>query len=162
MSHIITYTKPISPFKVVFGILIILFAFYIIIFNSLLFGLFMIGFAIYLVSTSGSQFNMDSNTYRMIWSIFGIHIGKWVKSPDFEYISVFKGKQKQRVNSLGASTTFTDDVFLINLFYDRNKHLTFYRSFDKGDAFKVAKHFQLVLLIDILDSTDREQKWLKA
>jgi len=66
------------------------------------------------------------------------------------------------MNSLGASTTFTDDVFLINLFYDRNKHLTFYRSFDKGDAFKVAKHFQLVLLIDILDSTDREQKWLKA
>ena len=120
----------------------------------------MIGFAIYLVSTTGSQFDMDNKTYRTIWSIFGIHFGTWKKSPDFEYISIFKGKQSQRVNSLGASTKFTEDVYLINLFYNRNKHLIFYRTFDKVDAIKVAKHFQMILLLDILDATEREQKWM--
>jgi len=160
MNNIITYTKPVSTFKIIFGAIVILFAFYIIFFESILFGCFMIGFAVYLASTTGSQYNMDNNTVRNIWSIFGIHFGKWKVGPNFEYISVFKGKQKQRVNSLGASTTFIDEIFLVNLFYDRNKHLTFYRTFEKEAAFKIAKHFQLVFNIDILDSTEREQKWL--
>ena len=87
-------------------------------------------------------------------------MGKWKPIPEFEYISVFKGMQKQRVNSLGASTTFTDVVFLINLFYDSNKHITFYRTFEKENAFKVARHFKLALGLDILDATEREQKWV--
>ncbi|MBZ0327192.1 MAG: hypothetical protein K8F54_06265 [Altibacter sp.] len=161
MNHILTYTKPVSPLKLIFGAVIILGAFYIIVFNSLLFGLFMIGFAVYLTSTTGSQFNMDNNMYRNIWSLFGLHFGSWQASPKFEYISVFKGRQRQRVNSLGASTSFSDEVYLVNLFYQRNKHLTFYRTFDKADAFKVAKHFHLVLYLDILDATEREQTWIR-
>jgi hypothetical protein len=123
-------------------------------------GFFMMSFAIYLASSVGSQINVDKNTYRNIWSIFAIHFGNWKSNPKFEYISVFKGKQKQRVNSLGASTTFSDEVFLINLFYDRNKHKTFYRTFDKKNAFEVAQHFKLALDIDILDATVRKQQWL--
>lgn len=162
MNNIITYTKPVSILKIIFGALIFLFAFYIILFNSILFGLFMIAFAVYLTATTGSQVNLDDNTFRNLWSMFGVHIGKWKTSPNFEYISVFKGKQSQRVNSLGATTKFTEDVFLVNLFYERNKHLTFYRTFDKEDAFKVAKHFYLAYGIDILDATDKEQKWIDS
>jgi len=117
-------------------------------------------FGVYLASSEGSQIDLDNNTYRTVWSLFAIHIGKWKPNPKFEYISVFKGKQKQRINSLGASTSFIDEVFLINLFYDRNKHRTFYRTFDKKDALKVAEHFKLALGINILDATEREQKWL--
>jgi hypothetical protein len=120
----------------------------------------MMSFGVYLASSVGSQINLDDNTYRNIWSIFAIHFGKWTANPKFEYISVFKGKQKQRVNSLGASITFSDEVFLINLFYTRNKHKTFYRTFDKKNAFEVAQHFKLALGINILDATEREQKWL--
>ncbi len=155
MSNIITYTKPVSTLKTIFSAITILFSFYIIVYESPLFGFFMIGFAIYLASTTGSQFNMDDHSYRNIWSIFGLHFGKWHPSPEFEYISVFKGKQSQRVNSLGASTTFSDDIFLVNLFYDRNKHLTFYRTFEKEDAFKVADHFKLAFDIEIHDATER-------
>jgi len=161
MENLITYLKPVSILKKLFGTTIFLFAFYIIVYQSMLFGFFMISFAVYLISSEGTQINLDSNTYRNIWSIFAIHFGKWKPIPEFEYISVFKGKQKQRANALGASTTFTDIVFLINLFYDRNKHITFYRTFDKNDAFKIAQHFKLALGIDILDATEREQKWLE-
>lgn len=162
MSNIITYTKPVSTLKIIFGAIVFLFAFYIILFESMLFGFFMIAFAVYLASTTGSQVNLDNSTFRNIWSMFGMHFGKWKASPDFEYISVFKGKQSQRVNSLGASAKFTEEVFLVNLFYERNKHLTFYRTFDKEDAFKVAKHFYLAFGIDILDATEREQKWIDS
>lgn len=160
MENIITYLKPVSIFKKIFGTTIFLFAFFTIAYQSMLFGFFMISFAVYLISSEGTQINLAERTYRNIWSIFAIHFGKWKPIPEFEYISVFKGKQKQRVNSLGASTTFTDEVFLINLFYNRNKHITFYRTYNKEDAFKVAKHFKLALGIDILDATEREQKWL--
>lgn len=160
VNNIITYLKPVSFFKSLFGIIVFIFAFYVIFYQNILFGFFMASFAIYLNSSEGSQINLDSRTYRNIWSIFGIHFGKWKPIPTFEYISVFKGRQKQRVNSLGASTTFTDEVFLINLFYGRNRHETFYRTFKKEDAFEVAKHFRLALGIGILDATEREQKWL--
>lgn len=162
MENIITYLKPVSNLKKVFGAVVILFAFYILIFESILFGAFMIAFAVYLASSEGSQINLDTSTYRTIWSLFSIHFGKWKPCPDFEYISVFKGKQSQRVNGLGASTKFIEEVFLVNLFYERNKHLTFHRTFEKEDAFKVAKHFYLALGIDVLDATDREQKWINV
>ena len=160
MDNIITYLKPVSILKKIFGTVIFLFAFFTIVYQSILFGFFMLSFAIYLISSEGTQINLDNNTYRNIWSIFAIHLGKWKPIPEFEYISVFKGMQKQRVNSLGASTTFTDVVFLINLFYDSNKHITFYRTFEKENAFKVARHFKLALGLDILDATEREQKWV--
>jgi len=160
MKNSITYLKPVPFVKRLFGTLIILFAFYVMVYQSLLFSFFMIAFGVYLASSEGSQINLDNNTYRNIWSIFAIHFGKWKTIPKFEYISVFKGKQKQQINSLSASTSFSEEVFLVNLFYEEIKHETFYRTFDKEDAFKVAQHFKLALNLAILDATEREQKWL--
>jgi hypothetical protein len=48
----------------------------------------------------------------------------------------------------------------VNLFYNRNKHITFYKTNDKKAAFDVAQHFKEVLGIDILDATATEKKWL--
>lgn len=162
MEHIITYVRPIPFFKKLFGTLVILFSVYAVFYQSMIIGFFMLAFGIYLSSSEGSQIDLDRKTYRNIWSIFAIHFGKWEPLPDYEYISLFKGKQKQRVNGAGAGTTLTDQVYLINLFYQRNKHTTFYRSFDKDDALKVAKHFRMALGLDILDATERDQRWLKA
>ena len=68
--------------------------------------------------------------------------------------------ENQTINVVSATTTFTTEVILLNLFYNRNKHLTFYKTDDKADAFKVAEHFKLALDIDILDATESETKWL--
>jgi len=159
--NIITYLKPVPIFKRIFGILLCILSFAVIFTISILFGLFIMAFGVYLASTEGSQINLDHKTYRTIWSLFAIHLGKWKRIPEFEYISVFKTKQKQKVNSLGASTSFTDEVILVNLFYNRNKHHTFYRTFEAEDAFKVAQHFKLALNLRILDATEKEKKWLK-
>lgn len=122
----------------------------------------MMAFAVYLISTEGSQINFEKKLYRSIWSIFSIHLGKWNSIPNFEYISVFKGKQKQRVNSLSATTTFSEEIFYVNLFYNRNRHITFYKTFDKNKAFKIANEFKDNLNIDILDATNKEKVWLNS
>ncbi|MFK7813860.1 MAG: hypothetical protein AB8B59_15300 [Maribacter sp.] len=158
--NIITYVKPVSLLKGISGGFLVVTAFAVIFTTNILFGFFIMAFGVYLASTEGSQINLENKTYRTIWSLFAIHFGKWKPIPKFEYISVFKTKQKQRVNSVGASTTFTEDVILVNLFYNRNKHQTFYRTFDKADAFKIADHFKLALGIKILDTTEKDQKWL--
>ena len=49
---------------------------------------------------------------------------------------------------------------MLNLFYGGNKKITFYKTDNKTDAFKVAEHFKLALDIDILDATESEKKWL--
>ncbi|MFY8181481.1 MAG: hypothetical protein ACOVLG_06870 [Flavobacterium sp.] len=49
---------------------------------------------------------------------------------------------------------------MLNLFYNGNKHITFYKTHDKNDAFKVAEKFKLIFNIDVLDATESEKKWL--
>ena len=157
---IITYLKDIPLMKKVFGILIIIAGLYILITSNILFGLIFIVIGINLLLREGSQINLENKTYRTVKSIFGMHIGKWKPCPEFEYISVFRTKENQTVNVVTATTTFTNEVILLNLFYNRNKHLTFYKTDNKADAFKVAEHFKLALDIDILDATESETKWL--
>ncbi len=108
----------------------------------------------------GSEIDLSSKTYRTIHSLFGIKVGKWIPIPEFEYVSVFKTKESQTVRVVTAETTQKYDIILVNLFYNRNKHITFYKTDNKKDAFDVADHFKLALGIDILDATEKEKKWL--
>ena len=110
--------------------------------------------------SEGSEIDLSSKTYRKIHSLLGIKIGKWNQIPVFEYVSVFKTKESQTVRVVTAETTQKYDIILVNLFYDRNKHITFYKTDNKKDAFEVADHFKLALGVDILDATEREKKWL--
>lgn len=156
----ITYLKDIPIIKKIFGILLGIAGIYIFLTTNILFGLIFLAIGINLNLADGSQINLENKTFRKVKSIFGIHLGKWKPCPDFEYISVFRTKENQTVNVVSATTTFTTEVILINLFYNRNKHITFYKTHDKADAFKVAKHFKLALDIDILDATEKENNWL--
>lgn len=158
--NIITYLKDIPTVKKVFAILMGIAGFYIFITSNILFGLIFMVIALNLILAEGSQIDLDNKTYRTIKSIFGIHFGKWKACPAFEYVSVFRTKENQTVNVVTATTTFTTEVILLNLFYNNNKHLTFYKTDNKTDAFKVAEHFKLALDIDILDATEKETRWL--
>lgn len=158
--NIITYLKDVPIMKKVFGILIMIAGLYILLTTTIFFGLLFIVIGTNMILREGSQIDLDSKTYRTMKSIFGIHFGKWKPCPNFEYISVFRTKENQTINVVSATTTFTTEIILINLFYNRNKHLTFYKTDNKEDAFKVAEHFKLALDIDILDATGSEKKWL--
>lgn len=89
-----------------------------------------------------------------------LRLGKWLPIPNFEYVSVFRTKESQTVRVVTAETTQKYEIIQVNLFYNRNKHMTFYKTVNKEDAFEVANHFKLALNIDILDATETEKKWL--
>lgn len=156
----ITYLKNIPVVKKTFGILIVMAGLYIFLTSHVLFGLIATVIGINLLLREGAQINLENKTYRTIKSIFGIHFGKWKPCPKFDYVSVFRTKENQTVNVVTATTTFTTEVILLNLFYNKNKHLTFYKTNNKADAFDVAQHFKLALDIDILDATEGETKWI--
>ncbi len=108
----------------------------------------------------GTDINLTNKSIRSFQSLFGIKYGKWKQIPNFEYVSVFKTNESQTIRVVTAETTLKSSVFLVNVFYNRNKHITFYKTIDKTKAFEVADHFKLALEIDVLDATEKEKKWL--
>ena len=158
---VIVYLKEVPFFKKLFGVVVGMLGIYVFVIDrNIIFGLIALAIGVNLVLTEGSEINLENKTYRTVKSIFGINFGKWQPCPKFEYVSVFKTRETQRVNVVTATTAFTNDIILINLFYNSNKKITFYKTDSKVDAFKVAEHFKLALDIDILDATESESKWL--
>jgi hypothetical protein len=158
--NVIVYLKEVPFFKKLFGVVVGIVGIYVFVTSSnILFGLMALVIGINLVLTEGSEINLENKTYRTVKSIFGINFGKWKPCPKFEYVSVFKTRETQRVNVVTATTAFTNDIIVLNLFYG-NKKITFYKTDNKIDAFKVAEHFKLALDIDILDATESEKKWI--
>lgn len=160
MNSIISYSKEVPAIKLIFGVAVFFGGVFFLLFGSLLFGAMFMVIGINLCLVEGSEIDLSNKFYRSTKSIFGIKFGKWKPIPQFEYVSVFKTSETQQVNVVTASARFSSEVILLNLFYDRNKHITFYKTNNKDDAFKVANHFKLALDIDILDATEREKKWL--
>jgi hypothetical protein len=158
--NIITYVKKVPVIKIILGGLALLIVVYGVFLGNLKTIAIPLALGLYMVTTEGSEINLTNKTYRTITSFFGIHFGKWKPCPEFEYVSVFKTSESQTVTIVTASATSKNDVILLNLFYNGNKHITFYKTTDKADAFKVAEHFKLALGVDILDATEREKKWL--
>ena len=156
----IRYLKEVPLAKKVFGFVLGIAGIGILLFSNLIFGAIATVLAINLLLTEGAEIDLSNKTYRNLKSIFRIDFGTWKPCPAFEYVSVFRTKEHQTVNVVTASTTFSSNVFLLNLFFDRNKHMTFYKTDNKADAFKVADHFRLALDVDILDATEAEKTWL--
>lgn len=154
------YLKEVPIFKKIFGIALGFFGIIAIVTGNLFFGLIFLVLGINVIITEGAEIDLENLTYRTVKSILGIKFGNWKPCPEFEYVSVFKTKITQRVNVVTATTAFTNDVILLNVFYKGNKYITFYETKDKEDAFKVAEHFKLALNIDVLDATESEKKWL--
>lgn len=156
----ITYLKKIPFFKLFLGIILGLFGLLGFISGSIIFGAIFFMLGVNFILTEGVEINLENKTYRTVKSIFGKKFGNWNPYPDFEYISVFKTKESQRINVVTATTSIKSDIILLNLFYKGNKHFTIYKTTDKKDAFEVAEHLKLALDIDILDATESEKKWL--
>lgn len=128
--------------------------------TSNIFSLILCGIGIFLVMKEGSEIDLASKKYREIYSVLGINVGKWKSLPNIEYISVFRTHENKRVQAIAASSNFSNQVYLLNLFYNRNQKIEAYRTDDLNDAFENAKYLSQVLNIDILDATERESKWL--
>ncbi|RYH76047.1 hypothetical protein EVU94_03560 [Flavobacteriaceae bacterium 144Ye] len=159
MNKKIKYIRKAPIMKLVLGVTLFCFGIYGFIFNNY-FNLILSGIGVFLMLREGSEINLANKTYRQLYSAMGIDIGKWKPLPDIEYVSVFKTKENKRVQGMGASAVWENQIIKLNLFYNSNKKIEAYITTDKDDAFEVAKHLAEVLQIDILDATENESKWL--
>ena len=94
---------------------------YFLLYVNILFGLIFTVIGFNFLLTEGTQIDFDQMIYRNIRSVFGIHIGKWKKLPVFDYISVFKTTEKTAISVTSATAVMSDEVYLLNLFYEQNK-----------------------------------------
>ena len=153
------HLRKVPTMKLVLGIILFFLGIVGAITNNI-FNLVLSGIGVFLMAREGSQIDLASKKYREIYSVMGINLGKWKDLPDIEYVSVFKTKENKRVQAMGASANFSNQVYKLNLFYNRNKKIEAYITEDINDAFENAKYISEVLNIDILDATERESKWL--
>ncbi|MQP51338.1 MULTISPECIES: hypothetical protein [unclassified Flavobacterium] len=160
MNNIISYQKEISFVKRFFGIAFTILGVLMLLLTGSLMTLIFIAIGLGLNTAEGSEINLFSKQFRTFHTLFGIKVGKWLPIPNFEYVSVFKTNESQTVRVITAETTQKYEIIHVNLFYNRNKHITFYKTVNKEDAFEVANHFKLALNIDVLDATENEKKWL--
>jgi hypothetical protein len=157
----IIYLREVLLMKKVLAIFLIIAGFGIFITENIFAGLMILLIGLNLISTEGSEINLSNKTYRNIKSLFGLNFGKWKPCPKFEYVSVFKTKESTQVSAYGAEMArFKSEIIMLNLFYKGNKHITFYKTDNKANAFKVAEHFKLALDVAVLDATESENKWL--
>ncbi|MFI1744916.1 hypothetical protein [Thalassobellus sediminis] len=153
------HLRKVPTSKLIFGVVLFLLGVFGAITNNI-FSLVLSGIGVFLMLREGSEIDLASKKYREIYSIMGINIGIWKDLPNIEYVSVFKTKENKRVQAMGASANFSNQVYLLNLFYNRNQKIEAYRTEDLNDAFKNAKYIAQVLSINVLDATERASKWL--
>ena len=158
MNRVI-YLKDVPLFKKVLGFALLFFGLFAFSRLNIIFGAIFITLGLNFLMTEGSEIDLDTNTYRNVKSFFGSNFGKWKPCPQFEYVSVFKTKENQTVRVVTAQATVQSDIILLNLFYNKNKHITFYKTQDKIDAFLVAEKFRSIFNIGILDATEKDKKW---
>ncbi len=71
------------------------------------------------------------------------HFGKWQKSPEIQYVLVFR-QPKQDVNY----------IYEANLWYQRNEHFNVYESDIKAPAFKMGENIVKILNVKLLETTE--------
>lgn len=161
MHKNIRHLQPVSNIKIIFAIILSLFAVYLF-FAGTLFGIILLGAALKLSLREGFELNLEERKYRNVYSIFAINFGFWKKLPEIEYVSVFKTIKNSRARVITAEANLGFEVFKLNLFYNKNQHIEAYVSDDKEDAFTIAKHIAIVLELDILDATTPEKEWINV
>ena len=159
MNKNIRHLQPVATIKIIFAIILSLFSVYLF-FEGTLFGLILLGAALKLSLREGFELNLEEKKYRNVYSIFAINFGFWKNLPKAEYVSVFKTTKNSRARVITAEANLGFEVYKLNLFYDRNRHIEVYISDEMEDAFGVAKHIALALELDILDATKSEQVWI--
>ncbi|WP_460220603.1 hypothetical protein [Psychroserpens sp. MEBiC05023] len=160
MDATIIYIRKVPFWKIVLGFAAILVGILGIV-NLVYFALVPLLFGFMMLKTEGSEINLESKTYRKIISFFGVNFGAWQPLQNPEYISVFNTTEDITVRALSAETTNSFPIIVLNIFYERNKKITVYKTKRVKDAFEVASHIADALLIDLLDATKKgDYKWV--
>ncbi len=92
------------------------------------------------------HFNFKEHTYKILYCVGPVKIGRWKQFENLGYISVFKNSK---------------NFFEINLWYNKNRHFNI-STYTKVDlALLAGEELALKLKIDLLDATDPyHSKWV--
>ena len=93
-----------------------------------------IGFSV----KSTKYFDLVGNKYKNVLSIGPFKDGKWTDLPQMEYVSVFRD---------------SEEIFSINIWYNKNKHFNIYTYHDKETALEMGYHVAKSLGIKLFDAT---------
>lgn len=154
MDSTIRYVGKVSILKTIMGIAIACISLYSFVFVSY-FGIVLMAISLRLLQTEGSEIDLASKKYRKFFSVLGMNFGKWKKLPEIEYVSVFLTEENISLWVSSASTNVVNEIYKINLFYDSNKKIEAFTSYDKDEAFKIGHHIAEALITDLLDATNK-------
>lgn len=160
MNSTLKNIEKVPIWKTIFGLIIACLSIYMFLFSTIS-GIVPIAFSFVLLRSKGSEIDLNSKSYRKVFSILGINIGKWESLPDLEYISVFATTETTTVWASSASANFENGIYTLNLFSETNKKYEVYNTYNKKDAFDTASNISEILIIDLLDATETgDFKWV--
>jgi len=87
--------------------------------------------------------DLGNNRYKNEFNLGWIKRGEWLNLPRLDYVAVFSNEPEH---------------FDVNLWYDRNKHITMFVCKDKHRAFDIACKIAIEQEIRLLDATVRKNK----
>ena len=148
MKHV----APISLVRLIFSLVLFFLGVFLFL-DKGLYGLILLGPAIRLGMREGIEIDLDTKRFRKLYWVFAIEFGKWKPIPKIDYVSVFRTTQKTRARVLTAQALASNEVFKVNLFYLRNKHIEAYITESIDDAFKVGNQMALALDTEVYDAT---------
>jgi len=118
-------------------------------------------FSLMLVESRGTEIDIFNKKYRNLYSVLGLNFGTWKDLPSIDYISIFKNAIKTKVWVSSASSIISEEIITINLFYDRNKKIKAFETYNQDEAFAIAKELANALKTNILNATERgNSRWL--
>lgn len=160
MRTTLKHVKNVPVWKTILGIIIAVLCLYIIL-NGAVFGVVQMVFSVLLLQTDGTEINLESKTYRKIYSILGLNFGKWQPLPNAEYVSIFATTETTKVWVSSATMNVTDAIYMINIFHNTNQKIEVCNAYSCKEAFDIGSHVAFTLNADLLDATENKNfKWM--
>lgn len=103
---------------------------------------------------NGVELNLLEMKYRELSSWYGLKFGKWKALPNIKYVSIFETKKGNRVRAGGGNAThFYTKIFKLNLFYNKNEHITLLESENENEVFEMGDNISKILNVKFYNAT---------
>jgi hypothetical protein len=150
------FIESISIYKKIFLSLLLAISIYLILFGGLFYGLIIFGISLRYLMQKGVELDLLNMKHRELSSWYGLKFGKWQALPNIKYVSIFETKKGNRVRAGGGNAAhFSTIIFKLNLFYNKNKHITLLESEDENKVFEIGNNISKILDIKFHNATKK-------
>ena len=110
-KYTISYIEKVPLWRTILGVAIIVFTIFNLVTSGNIATIVPLAFSYLLLKTEGTEIDLESKTYRKVFSILGFKIGKWQSIPDIDYVSVFAATFNTKVWVSTASTNISENKY---------------------------------------------------